>query len=476
VISRRGFLASSGAAALSAQSAPRPNVVLIFADDLGYADLGCYGSPNIRTPRLDRMAAEGARLTSFYAQPVCGPSRTAILTGCYPPRLSLSQNLGPQSRTGLHPNEVTLARSLKSAGYATAMFGKWHLGHKPPYLPTKHGFDRYYGLPYSNDMWPYNPRNVEEPDEHPRMKAARERARFTGWAASGTPLPKASQFPDLPLMEGEETLELNPDLSKLTGAYTERTVGFIRENRRRPFFLYIAHNMPHVPLFPGEKFRGKSRAGLYGDVVEELDWSVGRILDTLKSEGLDDRTLVMFTSDNGPWLPYGIDAGSAGPLRSGKATQYEGGFRVPFVARYPGRIPAGVVSSEIVGSMDLFPTVTRLGGATLAPNGPIDGVDVWPLLSGAQSRSPREEFFFFGGSGPGAPSVLNAIRRGRWKLHIKRSGDTFESVALYDLDEDIGERFDRRELQAQTVRDLLARATAFYADLSANVRPQGAAV
>jgi arylsulfatase A-like enzyme len=459
-----------------AQTALRPNIVLIFADDLGYADLGCYGSPNIRTPRLDRMAAEGARLTSFYAQPVCGPSRTAILTGCYPPRLSLSQNLGPGSRTGLHPNEITVARSLKNAGYSTAMFGKWHLGHKPPYLPTKHGFDRYYGLPYSNDMWPYHPRNVEEPDEHPRMKAARARAQLTGWDRGDGPRPRSAWYPDLPLIEREETVELNPDLSKLTGNYTERAVGFIRENRRRPFFLYVAHNMPHVPLFPGEKFRGKSRAGLYGDVVEELDWSVGRILDTLKSEGLDDRTLVMFTSDNGPWLPYGIDAGSAGPLRAGKATQYDGGFRVPFIARYPGRIPAGVVSSEIVASIDMFPTLTKLAGAKLAPNGPIDGVDVWPLLSGAQSRSPRDEFLFFGGSAPGAPIVLNAIRRGRWKLHLRLPAGTFEPVALYDLDEDIGERFDRRDRQAEVVRELVARAESVHSELSANVRPQGPAV
>ena len=282
---------------LAAAAAPsRPNIVIIYADDLGYGDLGCYGAKAHTTPNLDRMAAEGIRFTDFYvAQAVCSASRTALLTGCYPNRVGILGALGPQTRFGIADSEQTIASVLKPQGYATAIYGKWHLGHYPKFLPTRHGFDEYFGLPYSNDMWP----------NHPTVK----------------------NFPPLPLIENEQTTETNPDQSQLTTWYTEHAVKFIERNKERPFFLYVPHNMPHVPLFVSDKFRGKASDGLYGDVIEEIDWSVGQILAAIGANGLEDRTLVMFASDNGPWLSYGNHGGSAGQLREGKGTSFEGGVR-----------------------------------------------------------------------------------------------------------------------------------------------------
>ncbi|MEZ5366462.1 MAG: sulfatase [Bryobacterales bacterium] len=386
--------------ALSLLAADKPNFILLFADDQGWYDLGIQGHPDIRTPNIDRMARQGMRFTSFYAAPFCGPSRAALMTGCYPPRVSLAFNHGPKSTTGIHPDEVTVAELLKGAGYATQMIGKWHLGSKKPYLPHYNGFDHWFGLPYSNDMWPYHPVMPPKPNEDERMQAARKRAEYTGYAGQGHyyDLDKGQGFPEnLPLMSDDEVLEFNPDQTQLTKRYTDVALDFIESNRDKPFFLYLPYAMPHVPLFVSKQHAGQSIRGLYGDVVEELDWSVGRILDKLKELGLDENTMVVYTSDNGPWLQYGVDGGSAGMFRDGKGTTYEGGMRVPGIFRFPGRIPAGQVSSEPVANMDVLPTFARLAGVELPTDRTIDGRDLWPLLSGQQKHSPHEQFYYFGG-------------------------------------------------------------------------------
>src|SRR5262245_36206384 len=310
-----------------------PNFVIIFADDMGYADVSPYGGKT-PTPNLARMAREGVRFTDFYvAQPVCSASRAALLTGCYPNRIGILGALNPYSKEGIHSDEQTLAEVLKTRGYATAIYGKWHLGYQPQFLPTRHGFDDYFGLPYSNDMWPNHPAPTRP-------------------------------YPPLPLIEGERTTETNPDQTQLTTWYTQRAVRFIEKNRNQPFFLYVPHNMPHVPLFVSIKHKGQSNAGLYGDVIQELDWSVGEILNTLKKNGLDERTLVIFASDNGPWLLYGDHAGSAGPFREGKATTFEGGVRVPCIMRWPTQIPHNQIVRELAATIDL-PTLATLAGARL---------------------------------------------------------------------------------------------------------------
>lgn len=422
--------------ALAGQEAKRPpNVVIIYCDDLGYADVGCFGSKNA-TPNIDRMSREGIRFTNFYvAQAVCSASRAALLTGRYPNRVGILGALGPADKKGLGPNERTIAGLLKALGYRTGIFGKWHLGHLAQHLPTRHGFDEYYGLPYSNDMWP----------RHPTAK-----------------------FPDLPLIEQEQTIALNPDQTKLTTAYTERAVDFIRRNKDLPFFLYVPHSMPHVPLHVSARFKGKSGVGPYGDVVMELDWSVGEILDTLRQLGLDDNTLVTFTSDNGPWLSYGNHAGSAGRLREGKGTTWEGGVRVPFVARWPGRIPAGKVNDEPAMTIDLLPTIVKLTGAKL-PSHKIDGQDIWPLLSARpDAKSPHDAYYFYWGN------HLQAVRSGPWKLYFPR---TYISLAgksggqdgqpgklsqiqggleLYDLASDMTEKNDLAARHPEVVQRLQA--------------------
>ena len=396
-----------------------PNVVIILADDQGYGDLGCYGSKDIETPNLDRMAKEGVRFTDFYvAQAVCTASRAALLTGCYPNRVGLLGALNPSSTHGISDLEMTLAQVLKPRGYATGIYGKWHLGHRPKFLPTRHGFDDYFGLPYSNDMWP----------KHPTAK-----------------------FPDLPLIEGERVVALNPDQTQLTTWYTERAVKFIEKNKDRPFFLYLPHTMPHVPLHVSDKFKGKSKQGLYDDVIMEIDWSVGEVLSALKKHDLDERTLVMFTSDNGPWLSYGNHAGSAGPLREGKMTTWEGGLREPCLMRWPGKIPPGTVCREPAMTIDLLPTVAKLAGAEL-PQHKIDGLDIWPLISGQPgAKCPHEAFYFYWNQD------LQAIRSGRWKLHFPHSYISLAGqpagkdgqpapykqaqtpLALFDLQDDPGE-------------------------------------
>jgi arylsulfatase A len=396
-----------------------PNIVIIFADDLGYADIGpFYAGPRTgrpATPSLDRMAAEGTRLTNFYvAQAVCSASRAALLTGAYPNRVGIRGALNHTAKRGLSLTETTIAEMLKDRGYATAAFGKWHLGHVPPYLPKQHGFDEYFGLPYSNDMWP----------RHPQQK---------------------DFYPALPLIEGDEVIERDPDQRTLTRRYTERAVAFIERNRERPFFLYVPHTMPHVPIFASAAFDGKTGRGLYADVIAEIDWSVAEILRAIAKAGLDEQTLVIFTSDNGPWMSYGNHAGSPGPFRESKGTTFEGGVRVPLVARWPGRIPKGAVSNEPAMTIDLLPTAAKLAGAAL-PGRVIDGRDIWPLLAGTPgARSPHDALYFYWGT------ELHAVRAGQWKLHLAHP---FQSLAAAGGDGTPG-RFVRKE-QPQALFDLAA--------------------
>lgn len=357
------------------------NVIIILTDDQGYADVGCFGAQGLRTPNLDRMALEGMKFTDFYvAQAVCTASRAALMTGCYPNRIGLQGALNHQSRIGIHENEVLLPQLFKSRGYVTAAYGKWHLGCQPKFMPTRHGFDEFFGTPYSNDNGPL----------HPTMRG----------------------LPPLPLYEGETVIERDPDQRYFTRRITEHSVKFIERNRERPFFLYVPHIMPHVPIHASDAFRGRSGRGLYGDVIEELDWSVGEILGAVRSNGLDDRTMVMFFSDNGPFLSYGAHAGRAEPFREGKLTAWDGGMRSPYILRWPGRTPAGSVCAEPVMSIDLLPTLANLVDALL-PKGVIDGLDILPILEGRPgARSPHEALYFYAGE------ELQAVRSGDWKLHF----------------------------------------------------------
>jgi arylsulfatase A-like enzyme len=425
------LLVLGSASSLLAQTPParaakdRPNVVIIFADDLGYGDLGCYGHPTMRTPRLDRMAREGMRFTSFYvAASVCTPSRAGLLTGRYPVRSGMASAqrrvLFPDSSGGLPSSEVTIAELLKSAGYTTACIGKWHLGHLPEFLPTRQGFDSYFGIPYSNDM-----DRVADP----------KLGRDIFWQPS-------SKYWNVPLMRDHKIVERPADQGTITKRYTDEAVNFIRASKDRPFFLYLAHNMPHVPLFVSKDFDGKSPRGLYGDVIEELDWSVGQVLDALKTEGIDGNTLVIFTSDNGPWLIFGLHGGSAGLLREGKGSTWEGGVRVPCIMRWPGRIPAGSTTAGIAATLDLLPTIARLGGAKAPNDRVIDGHDLTPLLT-QKARSPRQSMFFYRGT------RLFAARSGAFKAHFVTQpgyggGKPVEHdpPLLYHLDHDPSEKHD----------------------------------
>jgi arylsulfatase len=416
-MTRREFIGATTVGALRAAgvaAAKRPpNVIMIYADDLGYGDLGCYGS-RIPTPHLDRMAAEGARFTQFYsANPVCSPSRAALMTGRYPTRVGVPRVLNPQDTTGLPDSETTIAQVLRKVGYKTMCVGKWHLGHLPEYLPTRRGFDEYFGIPYSNDMVP-------------RV-----------------------------LLHNTETVEQTATLETLTQRYTERAVSFIRRSKDSPFFLYSPHTFPHIPLAVSTRFQGKTGMGLYADVLAELDWSVGQMLAALKENGLDDNTLVMFSSDNGPWYQ-----GSPGRLRGRKGWTFEGGVREPFIARFPGRIRAGTVSHGVASTMDILPTAARLANAPL-PGKPLDGIDIWPLLTGQKSSLERDALLYFD------DIHLQCARWGRWKLHLARYTGAAYSPAppggrrnlplnvpeLYDLENDPDESYDlypdRREVAAE---------------------------
>lgn len=424
-----------------AAPALKPNIVIILADDLGYGDLGCYGHPTIRTPHLDRMAAEGMRFTDFYsAGEVCTPSRAALLTGRYAVRSGMAHDqfrvLRNRSTGHLPENEITIAQALRSHGYATGMVGKWHLGVwsiDPSGHPRRHGFDFFFGLPHSNDMDP------------------------TPLAPRGAP-GRADQDPawwNAPLYRDMDLVSQPADQTQLTRRYTSEAQKFIRDHKAHPFFLYFAHTFPHVPLFASDKFRATSRRGLYGDVVAELDWSVGQIVDTLRTEGLAENTLVFFSSDNGPWLIMNQQGGSAGLLRDGKGSTWEGGMRVPGIAWWPGKIKAGVVNNQLACLMDLFPTALRLAGATLPPSRVLDGVDLSSvLLEGAPS--PRHLMFYYRGI------RLFAARKDQWKLHLSTQKgygqpkpDTHEPPLLFDLNADPAEAFNVSTNQPEVVADLL---------------------
>jgi len=449
------LLASAGA------RAEPPNVVIIFTDDQGWADVGVYGAEGFETPNLDRMASEGVRLTDFYvAQPVCSASRAALLTGCYPNRIGIRGALGPRSKIGIHEDETTLAELCRSRGYATAIYGKWHLGYQPEFLPTRHGFDEFYGIPYSNDMWPWHPSVAHIPDPARKRKEG---------------------YPDLPLIEGGEIAveEVTPEHQRtFTRDFTERAVDFIERHADERFFVYLAHPMPHVPLFTSDSFEGVSEQGAYGDVIEEIDWSVGEVLEALDREGISEETLVIFASDNGPWLSYGNHAGSTGPLREGKGTTFDGGVRVACVMRWPGEIPAGTVCAEPLMTIDVLPTIARLIGADL-PDREIDGRDAWAHLTGDAEGPLHEALFFYY-----LDNHLEAMRSGRWKLHFPHGYRTMEGrepgrdgspgpydhsvrtgLELYDLEADIGEREDVSGSHPEVMARLLEMAEAMRAEL-----------
>src|SRR5258706_5021606 len=359
------FMIQATLASIQASAAESlPNLVIIFTDDQGYADVGVFGAKGFTTPNLDRLAAQGRIFRNFHvAQPVCSASRTALLTGCYPNRLGIHGELGPRSKVGISDKEMTLAQLVKQRGYATAIFGKWHLGDAPQFLPLHQGFDEYFGLPYSNDMWPLHP----------------DQAKLAGDVEK-----RKRTHPDLVMFDGDKIAIpqiTHEHQNQLTTWYTEHAVSFIERNKAHPFFLYLAHNMPHVPLHVSDKFRGKTARGLYGDVIEEIDWSVGQVMEALDRAGVADNTWLIFTSDNGPWLSYGDHAGSAYPLREGKGTCWEGGTREPCIMRWPERIRAGTESQQMFMTLDLFPTIARLAGARL-PEHAIDGLDVWPITAG----------------------------------------------------------------------------------------------
>lgn len=420
------------------KEAPKPvNFIVIYLDDMGYGDLTITGALGYHTPNIDRMASEGVFFTHYYSpQAVSSASRAGLLTGCYPNRIGFSGALDHTAKTGISDEEETIADVLKKKGYSTAAFGKWHLGCQKQFLPTHHGFDEFFGIPYSHDMWP----------EHPVTK---------------------NYYPPLPLIEGDSVIALNPDNSQFTTEFTERAVDFIRRNRTRPFFLYLAHPLPHVPLAVSDKFRGKSAQGMYGDVLMEIDWSVGQILEILKELKLDEKTLVIFTSDNGPWLTYGNHAGSTGGLREGKGTSFEGGQRVPCLMRWKGTIPAGIVSSKMISGIDILPTLAAIAGAPLPPKR-IDGVNILPLMKGDENATPRKAFYYYY-----RRNSLEAVSNGNWKLVFAHPGRTYEGFkpgkdgmpglclesynfksGLYDLRRDPGERYNVEEFYPEIVAEL----------------------
>ena len=435
--------------ATSLSDAAQPNFVIIFTDDQGYGDLGCFGGKHVSTPRIDQMAAEGSRLTSFYvAAPVCTPSRAALMTGCYPKRVDMAtgSNFGvllAGDSKGLNPSEMTIAELLKQAGYKTAIFGKWHLGDQPKFLPTRQGFDEYFGIPYSHDIHPFHPRQ-----DH-------------------------FKFPSLPLLENETVIEMDPDADFLTKRITQHAVSFIERNKDEPFFLYVPHPIPHKPLHvsppymkdvapevanklkdEGDSIDYKTRDRLFRQAIAEIDWSVGQILDALKANGLDENTLVIFTSDNGPAI------GSAGPLKGRKGSTFEGGMRESTVIRWPGKIPSQQANDEVMTSMDLLPTFAKLAGAKIPTDRVIDGKDIWPTLTG-EATTPHESFFYHRGN------ALNAVRSGKWKLHVNKGKPT----QLYNLENDIGEQQNVIKSYPEVVRRLQGQMTAFANDIVDNSRP-----
>jgi arylsulfatase A len=430
---------------LRAQStASKPNVVIIFIDDLGYADIGPFGATKQKTPHLDRMASEGMKLTSFYGAPVCSVSRAQLLTGCYGVRVSVPGVFFPASNNGLHPNEFTIAERLKEQGYASMCIGKWHVGDQPAFLPTKQGFDHYFGIPYSNDM----------------QRVSTENGKHV-----------------VPLLRDDKVEELltDEDQSRIVERYTQEAVGFIRENKDKPFLLYFPHTAVHTPIFPGEAFSGKSNNGRFGDWVEEVDWSVGQVLGTLRELKLDNNTLVIFTSDNGPWLIKGSDGGSALPLRGGKGSTWEGGVRVPTIAWWPGKIAPSSVCDAVAGTIDLLPTAVSIAGGTVPGEPVIDGRDISPLLFGKSTTSPREAHYYFAGNN------LQAVRQGPWKLAITAQVETMgkdakedskQNPRLYNLDQEIGEQTNLADKHPDVVKKLEALAAQMSTAIGGKNPPQ----
>ena len=441
-----------------ATSNQQPNFVVVFIDDMGYGDIGTQGATGWTTPNLDKMAAEGMRFTNFYsAQPVCSASRAGLLTGCYPNRIGISGALFPGDTVGINANETTIAEMLKEKGYATAIFGKWHLGHHKEFLPLQNGFDEYTGLPYSNDMWPVD--------------------------VEGNHLPPGKgrgDFPDLPLIEGNETKELITDLKgqdKLTTLYTEKAVDFINRNADKPFFLYVPHNMGHIPLGVSDKFRSKSDQGFYGDVMMEIDWSVGEIEKALEANGISENTIFIFTTDNGPWLNFGNHAGSAGGLREGKTTSWEGGQRVPFIIKWPGKTPAGTICNKLGCAVDILPSFAKIADANL-PSLKIDGVDITELWKGSTDAEPRDNILFYYGK-----NNLNGVRKGNWKLVLphtwqsyntepgkdgyagKRINMKVESPELYNLMRDPGEQYNVIEYYPEKAAEIMQLVEAARTEL-----------
>lgn len=437
-----------------------PNVVIFFVDDMGYGDLGCYGATEYTTPNIDRLASSGMRFTNFYvAQAVCSASRAGLMTGCYSNRVGITGALMPYDSIGINPEEELLPELLGNRGYHNCIVGKWHLGHHLPFLPLQNGFDEYFGLPYSNDMWPVD---------------------FDGLPASRDKAPNRLAFPQLPLIKGNDKIgeiKTLQDQATLTTAYTEYAADFIKRNSGNPFFLYFAHSMPHVPIAVSDKFRGKSMQGLYGDVVMEIDWSVGVILDELEKNGLNDNTLVIFASDNGPWLNFGNHAGSSGGLREGKGCSWEGGQRVPCIMSWAGRIPQGTICSNMASTIDILPTLCSITGAEL-PKAKIDGVNILPLMEGNFDVNPRDVFYYFY-----RKNSLENVRKGQWKLVLPHEFRSYEGklpgkdgqqgnyaegktgYALYDLRRDPGERYDVQEMYPQVVNELKDLAEKMRQDL-----------
>ena len=438
---------------LSTKPSQRPNVIIVYMDDMGFGDIARNGAQGYQTPNFDKLANDGIYFSQFYSpQAVCTASRAGLLTGCYPNRIGFNGAIDHTAKIGLNSEEETIAELLKNEGYATAAFGKWHLGHLPQFLPTNHGFDEFYGIPYSHDMWP----------NHPITK---------------------NYYPELPLIEGTKTIELNPDQTQFTTNFTVKTLEFIRRKKDKPFFVYLAHPMPHVPLAVSSKFKGKSKQGLYGDVIMELDWSIGQIRETLKKLKLEENTLLIVTSDNGPWLNYGNHAGSSGGLREGKGTSFEGGQRVPCMMTWKGKIPAGVVCNNLSAGLDILPTIVEVTGAKM-PKRRIDGVSISSVIHGDLSANPRSSFLYYY-----RRNNLEAVRDEKWKLVFPHPGRTYEGFApgkdgipgganenfafeggLYDLRRDPGERYNVMNDYPEIVRKLNALADEARIDMGDDLK------
>jgi len=442
----------------------KPNFIIIFTDDQGYGDLGCFGSTKIKTPHIDRMAKEGRRFTNFMvASPVCTPSRAALLTGCYPKRVGMHQHvLFPSSTKGLNSTEHTIADHLKGQGYATAAFGKWHLGHHKEVLPTSNGFDTYYGIPYSNDM------------NHPDNKG-KPRGGWAGmdilWKDPKSTLTKWKT----PLFEDEQIVELPVDQRTVTRRYTQKAIDFITANKSNPFFVYLPHSMPHIPLYVPDEVRDPNHLNAYTNTIEHIDSEVGRLMEKVRELKLSESTYVIYTTDNGPWLPFRHHGGSAGPLRDGKGSTFEGGQRVPCVMWAPGRIPAGTECHELIGTIDLLPTIASLTETPLPEKHKIDGLDASALLTG-KVKSPRREFLYYTSRGD-----IQGLRQDKWKLLVKRknkprnAGKNWKApapeVMLFDLIKDMGEKNNLAKENQELVKKLTARMIELDAEITRNARP-----